>query len=156
MFALAVVDLIKRRYFFDALGSPDYDIFTGEWASDLTGPWNKSMVFIGDTISRNQVQLLFCILSQVEEPVKVYHDEECSTQIFAWFVRELEMIRVEMVTYHLRLASHALHKLITGSFLNCINGLKGSHRGTSDGSFRKKSQTLPISSSNKQSQTASI
>ncbi|PWA71583.1 TRICHOME BIREFRINGENCE-LIKE 25 [Artemisia annua] len=37
---------------------------------------NKSMAFIGDSISRNQVQSLFCILSQVEEPVEVYHDEE--------------------------------------------------------------------------------
>ncbi|GKB41967.1 hypothetical protein Tco_0886909 [Tanacetum coccineum] len=34
-------------------------------------------------------------------------------------VRELEMIRVEMVTYQLGLASHALHKVITESFLNC-------------------------------------
>ncbi|GKB45591.1 trichome birefringence-like protein 25 [Tanacetum coccineum] len=37
---------------------------------------NKAMVFIGDSISRNHVQSLFCILSQVEEPVEVYHDEE--------------------------------------------------------------------------------
>ncbi|GJS86647.1 hypothetical protein Tco_0769283, partial [Tanacetum coccineum] len=35
-------------------------------------------------------------------------------------VRELEMIRVEMVTYQLGLASHALHKVITESFLNWI------------------------------------
>ncbi|GKD50659.1 trichome birefringence-like protein 25, partial [Tanacetum coccineum] len=58
--------------------SPNYDIFTGEW---ITCPFecklsafdpkmflpfirNKSMVFIGDSISRNQVQSLFCILSQ--------------------------------------------------------------------------------------------
>lgn len=34
------------------------------------------MAFIGDSISRNQVQSLLCILSQVEEPVEVYHDEE--------------------------------------------------------------------------------
>nr|GEU30782.1 retrovirus-related Pol polyprotein from transposon TNT 1-94 [Tanacetum cinerariifolium] len=46
--------------------------------------------------------------------------DRCNTKIFAWFVRELEMIRVEMVTYQLLLASHALHKVITESFLNCI------------------------------------
>ena len=101
---------------FDALGSTECDIFTGEWVSDPTGPWytnstcnsiqqhqncmmngrpdtdyiywrwspfecklpafdpkmflhfmrNKSMAFIGDSISRNQVQSLFCILSQVQ------------------------------------------------------------------------------------------
>lgn len=34
------------------------------------------MAFIGDSISRNHVQSLLCILSQVEEPVEVYHDEE--------------------------------------------------------------------------------
>ncbi|KAJ7951273.1 Protein trichome birefringence-like [Quillaja saponaria] len=37
---------------------------------------NKSWAFIGDSISRNQVQSLLCILSQVEPPVEVYHDEE--------------------------------------------------------------------------------
>ncbi|GJU14334.1 hypothetical protein Tco_1142300, partial [Tanacetum coccineum] len=39
-------------------------------------------------------------------------------------VRELEMIRVEMVTYQLRLASHALHKVITEfGFETIPNGL---------------------------------
>ncbi|KAL6322297.1 hypothetical protein AAG906_005268 [Vitis piasezkii] len=37
---------------------------------------NKSWAFIGDSISRNHVQSLLCILSQVEEAVEVYHDEE--------------------------------------------------------------------------------
>ncbi|KAF5744412.1 hypothetical protein HS088_TW08G01017 [Tripterygium wilfordii] len=37
---------------------------------------NKSWAFIGDSISRNHVQSLLCILSQVEQPVEVYHDEE--------------------------------------------------------------------------------
>ncbi|KAK9068336.1 hypothetical protein SSX86_012447 [Deinandra increscens subsp. villosa] len=36
---------------------------------------NKSMAFIGDSISRNHVQSLLCILSQMEPPVEVYHDK---------------------------------------------------------------------------------
>lgn len=36
----------------------------------------KSMAFIGDSISRNHLESLLCILSQVEQPVQVYHDEE--------------------------------------------------------------------------------
>lgn len=34
------------------------------------------MAFIGDSISRNHVQSLLCLLSQVEKAVEVYHDEE--------------------------------------------------------------------------------
>ncbi|KAF8412140.1 hypothetical protein HHK36_000096 [Tetracentron sinense] len=37
---------------------------------------HKSWGFIGDSISRNHVQSLLCILSQVEQAVEVYHDEE--------------------------------------------------------------------------------
>ncbi|OMO64331.1 hypothetical protein CCACVL1_21851 [Corchorus capsularis] len=37
---------------------------------------NKSLAFIGDSISRNHVQSLLCILSQVERAVEVYHDEQ--------------------------------------------------------------------------------
>lgn len=37
---------------------------------------NKWWAFIGDSISRNHVQSLLCILSQVEQAVEVYHDEE--------------------------------------------------------------------------------
>ncbi|CAA0816618.1 Protein trichome birefringence-like 25 [Striga hermonthica] len=36
---------------------------------------DKSLAFIGDSIMRNHVQSLLCILSQVEEAVEVYHDE---------------------------------------------------------------------------------
>ncbi|KAL1535966.1 PMR5 N terminal Domain [Salvia divinorum] len=36
---------------------------------------DKSLAFIGDSIMRNHVQSLLCILSQAEEPVVVYHDE---------------------------------------------------------------------------------
>ncbi|CAH1411992.1 unnamed protein product [Lactuca virosa] len=45
----------------------------------------KSMAFIGDSISRNHVQSLLCILSQVEKPVEVYHDEEYRTR--RWFFK---------------------------------------------------------------------
>ncbi|KAF9614932.1 hypothetical protein IFM89_021362 [Coptis chinensis] len=37
---------------------------------------NKSWAFIGDSISRNHVQSLLCILSKVEEGHEVYHDKE--------------------------------------------------------------------------------
>ncbi|GLU00782.1 hypothetical protein SLE2022_181270 [Rubroshorea leprosula] len=37
---------------------------------------DKSWAFIGDSISRNHVQSLLCILSQVEQAVEIYHDEE--------------------------------------------------------------------------------
>ncbi|XP_058096078.1 protein trichome birefringence-like 24 [Magnolia sinica] len=37
---------------------------------------NKHWAFIGDSISRNHVQSLLCILSKVSEAVEVYHDEE--------------------------------------------------------------------------------
>ncbi|KAA8528260.1 hypothetical protein F0562_035489 [Nyssa sinensis] len=36
---------------------------------------NKKWALIGDSISRNHVQSLLCILSKVEQPVHVYHDE---------------------------------------------------------------------------------
>ncbi|KAG7025316.1 Protein trichome birefringence-like 26, partial [Cucurbita argyrosperma subsp. argyrosperma] len=37
---------------------------------------NKSWAFVGDSIQRNHVQSLVCTLSQVEEAVEIYHDEE--------------------------------------------------------------------------------
>ncbi|KAK4418540.1 protein trichome birefringence-like 26 [Sesamum alatum] len=36
---------------------------------------DKSVAFIGDSIMRNHVQSLLCLLSQVEQAVEVYHDE---------------------------------------------------------------------------------
>ncbi|KAJ9171490.1 hypothetical protein P3X46_014851 [Hevea brasiliensis] len=43
---------------------------------------NKSWAFIGDSISRNHVQSLLCILSQVEHADEVYHDEEYRSKIW--------------------------------------------------------------------------
>lgn len=37
---------------------------------------NRTWGFIGDSITRNHVQSLLCILSKVERAVEVYHDEE--------------------------------------------------------------------------------
>ncbi|PON82469.1 Trichome birefringence-like family [Trema orientale] len=37
---------------------------------------NKSWALIGDSISRNHVQSLLCMLSTVEKPTEVYHDKE--------------------------------------------------------------------------------
>ncbi|GAV63552.1 PC-Esterase domain-containing protein/PMR5N domain-containing protein [Cephalotus follicularis] len=37
---------------------------------------NKTWALIGDSISRNHVQSLLCMLSTVEQAVEVYHDEE--------------------------------------------------------------------------------
>ncbi|KAK6137102.1 hypothetical protein DH2020_029155 [Rehmannia glutinosa] len=36
---------------------------------------DKSLAFIGDSIMRNHVQSLLCILSQVEQAIEVYHDK---------------------------------------------------------------------------------
>ncbi|XP_057439647.1 protein trichome birefringence-like 26 [Lotus japonicus] len=43
---------------------------------------HKSFAFIGDSISRNHVQSLICILSQVEAADEVYHDEEYRSKIW--------------------------------------------------------------------------
>ncbi|KAE9605724.1 putative PMR5 domain, PC-Esterase [Lupinus albus] len=43
---------------------------------------NKSWAFIGDSISRNHVQSLLCILSQVEPAVEIYHDKEYRSKIW--------------------------------------------------------------------------
>ncbi|KAF9669053.1 hypothetical protein SADUNF_Sadunf14G0067800 [Salix dunnii] len=45
---------------------------------------NKSWAFIGDSISRNHVQSLLCILSRVERAVEVYHDEEYRSRIWRY------------------------------------------------------------------------
>ncbi|XP_030530272.2 protein trichome birefringence-like 24 [Rhodamnia argentea] len=37
---------------------------------------NKAWALIGDSISRNHVQSLLCMLSTVEQPIHVYHDKE--------------------------------------------------------------------------------
>ncbi|XP_031094025.1 protein trichome birefringence-like 23 [Ipomoea triloba] len=37
---------------------------------------DKTWALIGDSISRNHVQSILCMLSKVEEPIEVYHDEE--------------------------------------------------------------------------------
>ncbi|XP_017236834.1 protein trichome birefringence-like 23 [Daucus carota subsp. sativus] len=37
---------------------------------------NKAWALIGDSISRNHVQSLLCILSKVEQPLHVYHDPD--------------------------------------------------------------------------------
>lgn len=49
---------------------------------------NKSMAFIGDSISRNHVQSLLCILTQVEKPTNVYHDEEYKSR--TWYFPSYE------------------------------------------------------------------
>ncbi|XP_004516393.1 protein trichome birefringence-like 25 isoform X1 [Cicer arietinum] len=43
---------------------------------------NKAMAFVGDSISRNHVQSLLCILSQVEPAIEVYHDREYRSKIW--------------------------------------------------------------------------
>ncbi|BAT87867.1 hypothetical protein VIGAN_05128300 [Vigna angularis var. angularis] len=43
---------------------------------------DKSWAFIGDSISRNHVQSLLCLLSQVEAADAVYHDEEYKSRIW--------------------------------------------------------------------------
>uniref|UniRef100_A0A1J3F573 Protein trichome birefringence-like 25 n=1 Tax=Noccaea caerulescens TaxID=107243 RepID=A0A1J3F573_NOCCA len=43
---------------------------------------NKWWAFIGDSISRNHVQSLICILSQVQEVEEIYHDKEYRSKIW--------------------------------------------------------------------------
>ncbi|CAN8308845.1 unnamed protein product [Cochlearia groenlandica] len=43
---------------------------------------HKWWVFVGDSIARNHVQSLICILSQVEEVVEIYHDKEFRSKIW--------------------------------------------------------------------------
>ncbi|XP_054782502.1 protein trichome birefringence-like 25 [Prosopis cineraria] len=43
---------------------------------------DKSWAFIGDSISRNHVQSMLCILSEVEPAVQVCHDEEFKNRVW--------------------------------------------------------------------------
>ncbi|KAL0397982.1 UNVERIFIED_CONTAM: protein trichome birefringence-like 25 [Sesamum calycinum] len=68
-------------------GRPDWDYVYWRWnPSHCTLPKlhpnkfleimrDKSLAFVGDSIMRNHVQSLLCLLSQVEQAVEVYHDE---------------------------------------------------------------------------------
>ncbi|KAK6141080.1 hypothetical protein DH2020_025175 [Rehmannia glutinosa] len=68
-------------------GRPDFDYVYWRWKPrDCNLPKfdpkkflkimrHKSLAFIGDSIMRNHVQSLLCMLSEVEQAVDVYHDE---------------------------------------------------------------------------------
>ncbi|KAJ6829474.1 protein trichome birefringence-like 26 [Iris pallida] len=43
---------------------------------------DKSWALIGDSILRNQMMSMICLLSKVEEPVEVYHDEAYKSRSF--------------------------------------------------------------------------
>ncbi|CAL0313335.1 unnamed protein product [Lupinus luteus] len=69
-------------------GRPDKEFLYWKWAPRdcdlppfdpykfLNAMRDKVWALIGDSISRNHVQSLLCMLSMVEQPVLVYHDEE--------------------------------------------------------------------------------
>ncbi|KAF5189075.1 trichome birefringence-like [Thalictrum thalictroides] len=69
-------------------GRPDADYLYWRWKPQdcelprfnaerfLKAMRNKSWAFIGDSISRNHVQSLLCILSKVADAIEVYHDKE--------------------------------------------------------------------------------
>ncbi|KAJ0986209.1 hypothetical protein J5N97_004565 [Dioscorea zingiberensis] len=44
---------------------------------------NKSWAFIGDSIFRNHIQSLICLLSKIEEPLEIYHDSNFKTR--TWY-----------------------------------------------------------------------
>ncbi|KAF9602160.1 hypothetical protein IFM89_025389 [Coptis chinensis] len=60
----------------------DYELSQFDAERFLVVMRNKSWAFIGDSISRNHVQSLLCILSKVEEAVEVYHDKEYRSKIW--------------------------------------------------------------------------
>ncbi|CAL9121152.1 unnamed protein product [Musa textilis] len=45
---------------------------------------NKSLAFIGNSIFRNQMESLLCLLSKVEEALLVYHDEKFQSK--TWYI----------------------------------------------------------------------
>ncbi|MED6114214.1 Protein trichome birefringence-like 26 [Stylosanthes scabra] len=75
-------------------GRPDSDFLYWRWTPRACGlprfsptkflhiMRDKSWAFIGDSISRNHIQSLLCILSQVEAAEEVYHDEEFKSKIW--------------------------------------------------------------------------
>ncbi|KAH1251545.1 Protein trichome birefringence-like 24 [Glycine max] len=81
-------DLIESHQNCLKNGRPDRDFLYWRWAPRecdlpqfdpkrfLNLMRNKAWALIGDSISRNHVQSLVCILSKVEKPALVYHDEE--------------------------------------------------------------------------------
>ncbi|KAL1313256.1 hypothetical protein HN51_039834 [Arachis hypogaea] len=75
-------------------GRPDSEFLYWRWAPRACGlprfsptkflhmMRDKSWAFIGDSICRNHVQSLLCILSQIEAAQEVYHDEEFKSKIW--------------------------------------------------------------------------
>ncbi|XP_010544427.1 PREDICTED: protein trichome birefringence-like 25 [Tarenaya hassleriana] len=75
-------------------GRPDVDFLFWRWKPRdchlprfnpkhfLDAMRNKWWAFIGDSISRNHVQSLLCILSQVEDAEEIYHDKEYRSKIW--------------------------------------------------------------------------
>ncbi|XP_020598874.1 protein trichome birefringence-like 25 [Phalaenopsis equestris] len=69
-------------------GRPDTAFLYWRWKPDgchissldplrfLKAMRNKSWAFIGDSILRNQVRSLICLLHKEDEPIEVYHDEQ--------------------------------------------------------------------------------
>ncbi|KAK8948706.1 hypothetical protein KSP39_PZI006147 [Platanthera zijinensis] len=47
---------------------------------------DKSWAFIGDSIFRNHIQSILCLLSKVETPVEIYHDETFKSR--TWYFSE--------------------------------------------------------------------
>ncbi|KAJ0965420.1 hypothetical protein J5N97_026558 [Dioscorea zingiberensis] len=46
---------------------------------------SKTMMFVGDSLSRNHMDSLLCLLSKVEKPINVYKDEEEKT--YTWYFK---------------------------------------------------------------------
>ncbi|KAG2245232.1 hypothetical protein Bca52824_092943 [Brassica carinata] len=55
---------------------------------------NKSWAFIGDSIVRNHVESLLCMLYMVEEPVEVYHDKEYKSKRWHFPIHNLTISNI--------------------------------------------------------------
>ncbi|KAL4360834.1 hypothetical protein GQ457_04G033440 [Hibiscus cannabinus] len=93
------------------------DLFKGEWMPDPHGSlfsWNlfmgKKLAFIGDSVARNHMESLLCLLSKVESPIDRYKDSDDRNRI--WYFPGHEFTLMILWTKFL---VHGEERVINGS-----------------------------------------